>query len=572
MPDTRTDPIEEEIDYDREEVQSAKELVQVFTKTAKTLKIYLPNNPIHKKFINDLFEKLESHLLEYGALRLRIKQFELLCSGQQIYENLNRLESLSFKLFIDGMRELSFHPGLEKEEMITLLKILGQDERDEVDGEPPVDEDDDIVTLLWEKHLTHIEYIVADDFRGDIDNTKEMQPERPKPQQLNAIYNQEAKVDPTKLSPKGVEIPSLHIFKLTDEEVRSIKRELRWEEEIDIVNELEGMLFDILRIETDSERFVEVLEIIDNIFEELVFKGDFIHTRKILEFFWEMLDTEKALDPTLQRLVNKAFAQAGNPERITSLDEVLNRSSSDVLDQFLPFMVLFQKEVIPSVIELLSKVKGMKTRRVLCDVLAEIGQMDIDVIIKQLDVQGWFLLRNLIYVLGKIGDKRVIPHFSKFIDHEELKVRKEILHVLDAMEYPEAADLLIQFIADPDLSNRVYVIKSLVKKKVAEGLPILIDLIEDVEFENKAFFEKKEIFNGLAKLGGEAVVPEIEKYLKVRWHLFKNIKVDERGVCAAAALQRIGSPTAIDALRVGSQSRNKAVREACQKSLDLLSQ
>lgn len=570
MSDTGTDPLEEEIDYDKEEVQSAKKVVQVLTKTTKTLKIYLPNNPIHKKFINDLFEELETHLSGFGPLRLRIKKFELFCSGQAVYENENRLESLAFKLYIDGMRELSFHPGLEKEEMITLLKLLGQEDLDEEEGEPPVDEDDDIVTLLWEKNLTHIQYVVADDFRGDMETMKEMQPQEPKPQQLSAIYNQEAKLDPATLAAKSVDIPSLHIFKLTDEEVRSIKRDLRWEEEIDIVNELEGMLFDILRIETDPGRFVEVLEIIDNIFEELLFKGDFVHARKILEFYWEMLDTEKALDPSLQDLVKKAFAQAGNPKRVTSLGEVLNRLSSDELDHFLPFMVLFQKEVIPSAIVLLNTVKGMKTRRVLCDVLGEMGKMDVDVIIDHLEGQSWFLLRNLIYVLGKIGDKSVIPHLSKYINHEELKVRKEVLHVLDMMQGSEAADLLIQFIADSDLSNRVYVIKSLVKKKVTEGLPILLGLIEDHEFENKAFFEKKEIFNGIAKLGGEDVVPEMEQYLKVRWHLFKNIKVDERGVCASLALQSIGSPTAIDALREGSQSRNKAVREACQKSLAFL--
>ncbi len=578
MLESKKDSVEEEDDFDKAEVQSAKEVAQFLTKTSKTLKIYLANNPIHQKFINGLFEKFESHLESYGPLRFRIKQFEMLCSGQPVYENMNRLESIAFRLFVDGLREISFHPGLEKEELIAFLKILGRQEEEEdeteEEKETPV-ADDDIVTLLWEKHLTHIGYIVADDLRGEqeaLEQSKEMNPTPPNPEQLKAVFQQEAMADPAKLSPKGVEIPALHIFKLTEDEVNSIKRELRWEEEIDIVNELEGMLFDILRIETEPDRFIEVLEIIDHIFEELIFSGDFVHARKVLEFYWEMMDPEKGRDPQLLDLVKKALLQAGNPKRMTALDAVLNRLSSEQLDDFLPFMVLFRKEVIPSVIELLTVVEGMKTRRVLCDILVELGQMDVESIIARLDDNRWFVLRNLIYVLGKIGDVRVIASFSQFIHHEEIKVRKEVLHVLDAMKHPDATVMLIDFISDPDLSNRVYAIKSLVKKKAVDGLPSLFELIASKDFEEKALYEKKEIFNAVAKLGGDQVIPTLQKHLEVKWSLFKNIQADERAICAALALQRIGSPLAIDALQKGSRIRNKTVREACQKSLALLGQ
>ncbi len=575
MLDSGRDAIEKEADYDKAEVLSAKEVVQLLTKTAKTLKIYLPNNPIHQKFINNLFEKLETHLQDFGPLRFRVRQFELHCSGQPVYENMNRLESIAFRLFVDGLRELSFHPGLEKDELITFLKILGRESSEE-EGEEVSESaavDDDIVTLLWEKHLTHIEYIVLDDLRGDqdaIDQSKEMNPPPPKPQQLNAVYQQEAMSDPAKLLKKGVEMPSLHTFKLTEEEVSSIKRELRWEEEIDIVTELEGMLFDILRIETEPGRFVEVLEIIDHIFEELIFKGDFVHARKVLEFYWEMLNPEKGHAEDLISLVKEELRQAGNPKRILALHEVLNRLSSEQLDEFLPFMVLFQKEVIPSVIELLTVVEGMKTRRVLCEILVELGQMDIEPIMSRLNDKRWFVLRNLIYVLGKIGDVRVIASLSKFVHHEEIKVRKEVLHVLDTMMEDDATEMLMEFISDPDLSNRVYAIKSLVKKKAVNGLPFLFNLIATNAFEEKALYEKKEIFSAIAKLGGDDAIPEISKHLEVQWSLFKNIQADERAICAVMALQRIGSPSAVDALRKGNQSRSKTVREACRKSLELL--
>jgi len=569
MLDIAKEIFEDEADYDKEEVKSAKEVVQHLTKTAKTLRIYLSNNPIHQKFIKGLYEKFSSHVEDYGPLRLRIKQFELLCSGQAVYENLNRLESLAFRLFIDGLREVSFHPGIEEKELIDFLQIIGKEAESDATSDP----DDDIVTLIWERNFAHIQYILVDDLKGDIEAqevSREMHREAPSPQKLQAVYKQEAAVSPAGLTPKGVEIPSLHIFKLTEEEINSVKRELRWEEEIDIVNELEGMLFDIVRIEKNLNLFSEVLGIIDDILGQLMFRGDFAHARKILEFYWEMLEPSKELPPAHLEALQKALVKAGNLERIVKLEPVLNGLSSEALEDFLPFMVLFQKEVIPAAIELLALVQTMKVRRVLCDTLEELARDNIDSLIKKVDDERWYLVRNLIYIIGKIGGDRAIETLARFIRHPELKVRKEVLHVLDAMDHPRSPQLLIGFISDSDLSNRVYSMKSLAKKQVEEGLRPLLELIDSKAFEDKALYEKKEIFSAAAKLGGDSVIPSLQEYLNIRWSLFRNIQAEERGLCAALALQRIASKKAIEVLREFQSSKNKVIREACLKALSLL--
>ncbi len=553
-------------DYDPEEVASAKEVLQSLTKTTKTLKIYLPNNPIHQKFINQLFENIQSHLETFGILRLRIKRFELYHSGQSIYENSDRFESIAFQLFVDGLRELSFHPGLDPDEMIDFLNVLGREEESE-------GEDDDLVTLLWERHFSHIQYVVVDDLQGELEEMeqcKEMQAKPPTPQQLKEVYQQEAEVAPSALAPKGIEIPSLHIFKLKEEEIEAIKRELRWEAEIDIVGELEGMLFDIIRIERAPDLFSEVLDIIDNILEQLMLKGDFGYAEKILAFYQEMLGPSITLEPELVALVQKVLVRAGDPERMLKIVPVLNKLSSEQIDEFVSCMVLFNQEVSSSLIELLALVDTMKARRALCDVLVEFGKKDFDSIVSKLKDERWFLLRNLIYILGKIGDTRAIEYLPQFIGHEELKVRKEVLHVLDAMEDPRAQALLVDFLPDPDLSNRVYAIKSLAKKGIKSGLPLLMEMIISKEFDEKPLYEKKEIFAAAAQLGGDEVVQELQNYLKKGWSLIRKVQVDERGICAASALQRIGSEKAVAALLYGSDSKNKVIREACQKSLSIL--
>lgn len=550
---------------DKEEIKSAKELIQHLTKTTKTLKIYLANNPIHQKFIAELLQRFDRHLTAFGPLRLRVKQFELQCSGQAVYENINRLESLSFHLFIDGIREISFLPGLEKEEIVTFLEALGRE------GEI----DDDSVTVFWEKHFAHIQYVVVEDLKGDtkgVESCREMQTVAPTTDQLQEVYNNEGSFADNRGidAPKGIELPSLHIFRLTEDEIKKIKWEVQGEEDLDLVAQLQGILFDIIRIERDPGLFAEVLGILDNVLENLIMQGDFIHSRKILEFLWEMADPAKNLPQPLLDHLETALLQAGDSKRILALGTILNDIDPNRFPEFFSLMILFKKNVIAPMVELLAGVEKFRSRRVLCDVLVEIGKMDLDALVSKLSDERWYLVRNVVYILGKIGDAKVVERFSRFVQHKELKVRKEVLHALDAMEDPRAWRLLVQFIADPDLSNRIFAIKSLAKKGVKEAVDPLLGSLSAREFDTKDLYEKKEIFEAIGRIGSDKVVPQMKKYLKPRWSFFKNVKSEEMGLCAVVALQRVGSPAAIEALREGRGAGNKSVREACNKALDVL--
>ncbi|MBI3805737.1 MAG: HEAT repeat domain-containing protein [Nitrospirae bacterium] len=568
--DTRMadEEIDDEGALDKEELKSVKEIIQSLTKTSKTVQIYLPNNQIHQKFISELFDRLSQHLSTFGMLRLRIKQFELLWAGQPVYENANRLESLAFKLFIDGLRELSFHPGIEKEEVILFLEVIGNRGGEET-------KDDDVVTLLWERHLVHIKYLVVDDLQGDFqaEECKEMQTVAPSPDRLKEVFIQEAApVSPRMVlsAPKGVEIPSLHIFRLTEEEIRKIKGEVQEEEDLDVVAELEGILFDILRIERDPVLFAEILGIIDQIFEGLLIKGDFRHAQTILEFFEEMRDPSKGLSPVLIEQIEKAKIEAVSSKKVMTLEGMLDECEPERLEAFYSFLLLFDPQAVPPLVELLGTLNKMKPRRVLCEALIKIGAGQVDFLISKLEDDRWYLVRNLIYILGKIGDRRVLKSFPRLIHHKDAKIRKELLHVLETIEDPKTTDLLLKMVADPELSNRLFAVRALAKRKARPALEPLIGMLSSKEFEVKELQEKKEIFDAVARIGGDEVVPRVQRFLKTGWSLFKNAHVEEMGLCAASALQRIGTPPAVEALREGSVSKSKVIRDACIKSLGLL--
>ena len=140
----------------KEELTMAADVILSMVKTSKGLKMYLPNNPLVARFIEELTGKMGRHLALYGDFKLDIDQFELRYRGKAIYENRVPKESIAFKMYFDGIRYLIFSEGIEEHELCDFLDIIGKDR--------PGDIDDDIVTLLWEKNLPHLTYILAEDF------------------------------------------------------------------------------------------------------------------------------------------------------------------------------------------------------------------------------------------------------------------------------------------------------------------------------------------------------------------------------------------------------------------------
>ena len=556
--------------YDQEEVASAKQVVQQLVRTCKTFKIYLPNNPIHQKFLDELSEKMAGHLQAFGPLRLRVRQFELLCSGQPVYEDLDRRGRIALWLSLDGIWEISFLPGVQKEELVGFLEVIG--------GAGGGQVDDDIVTLLWGKSLTHIKHSVVEELKGDAGQgeCKEMRAGPVSPQQLQEVFSKEvhskeAASDHTAFgTTKTVAVPSLHAFKLSDDELERVKEEVHREDNLDMVAELEGILFDILRIERDPELFSEILAMVDSILESLLLRGDFRHARKLLEFHREMLEPATNLPEPLRAQLQNALRQAGNPKRISQLQSILDSAKDETLDDFSSLMSLLGRGVVSPLVDLLGNLEKIKARRFLCDVLVRIGREDVDNITSRLNDHRWYLVRNLIYILGNIGDKRVIKDLARFARHDSFQVRRAVFHALNGMGDPEADQLLLQFVSDSDYSNRMSAIKSLGKKKVRGALALLLKMLDSKDFQTKQLGEKKEIIEAIGSTGGESVVPKLRKLLQVNWSLFKDVKAEETACCAAEALQKIGSLSASAALREGSRSKNKTIREACDKALEAL--
>ena len=140
------------------ELVSVKRALALLDKTAKSRRTYGTANPVAQKFFQELFEGLTAHLATYSKLAFLVQRSELHFNGNIVYrsEQDSSNESVAFKLYADGIRELVFLEGLAAEDLSFFLDSLWGN----LDSE---EDDDDIVTRLWSKNLATMTMVTAEE-------------------------------------------------------------------------------------------------------------------------------------------------------------------------------------------------------------------------------------------------------------------------------------------------------------------------------------------------------------------------------------------------------------------------
>jgi hypothetical protein len=141
------------------ELASVKQVLKLLDKAAKNARTFGQPNPVAQRFFQQFYEALSGHLLAYSSISLLVQRSELFFRNEVVYGDATdaSTENLAFRLYADGIRELTLHEGLAEEDVAFFLDVLW------VGADPSGIDDDDIVTRLWDKGLPTITVVTADD-------------------------------------------------------------------------------------------------------------------------------------------------------------------------------------------------------------------------------------------------------------------------------------------------------------------------------------------------------------------------------------------------------------------------
>ncbi len=530
-----------------EETKTVRDIVQAILKAKKTIRMYPENNPVYLKTIDDVYARFREFLDYRDQLTLRIKQYEILYDSSPVYSNPEKEDNLALFFFKDGLRELTFLKGLYKAEVEEFLKIIALDfDREAID--------DDIVTLLWERDFQNIKYVADEEFLTEDENYQEKATEDVKNKIATTDEIMKAYTDA--FLAEGIN--GVSIVNLTDKDLQALVQEMEEAQDGKIEKVSDILLEMFNHIENQSE-LEDIYLFMRNTMTYSLEQGDlsaFIHILRGLKAMTENKDLPDGIKKTIHLLLSYINSE-DLVNRVGEIFDSIAEIEEDILDEYTGML---DKSAITPMISVLGRLKSIHGRKRIITILVDLGRKDIQTLAKGLYDSRWYVVRNILYILRQIGDKRAIEYLVDTIRHPDNRVRREAIKAIGELKNPLGLQILKDCLNDYDSSIRKTAVKALSNFASETAKRIIMEKISEMEFLNRDFDEKKEFYEALSKWQDDDIREFLMRVLKKRV-LFKRSRHDENRACAAYCLGFVGNKADLLVLEKLRKSKNNLIRE-----------
>lgn len=528
-----------------------RDIIRTIIKTVKTFNVYPKDNPMYRKFATEIFEKFDAFFESGDELKIDIEQYSLLYKENEVYRSEEKTDNLAMLLFSDGIRQITFYKGITSDEISDFIDIL------RLAPKSDISDTDDIVTLLWEKNIKNMGYTAVEDTVDDDLVVEEALLRN----DIDQDISEKPSVDTGALfaAPANVFSIETKVEQLTESELAALKKELSDIDEESLLSSAVGLFFGLLRDQQDTEAFPEIVQNIGRIMDIRMQKKDLRGAIQMLEGlkgFLAVYDT-----PSQRAMLEQVISSAGSIENL----KVLFGMSQDPAE-IRQYMHLLGTQSLTQMIEVLRELNDRKQRRLLCEILAEIGKQDIEVLAKALNDELWYVVRNVVMILGMTKEPGAVKHLEKVLKHADVRVRRETVRALEGISNNETKDLFIAALEDGDVTVRIAALKVLRRLKAPGLYELLTRNISRDELRKKPFAEKRELLETIAVVGGEEAFPLLSELFKKKGFIEKE-EITEIRASAAYGLGLLKSKEAILMLENETNSKKSLLRESCIKAL-----
>lgn len=550
----------------RPELRTVIDFLRALGKAVKAARMYPANNPIYARFQNDLFERLNVVFTEFTGLRLVVGQHRLFFQGEVVYENSDSEDSLARLFFRDGVRELSFHLGLEREEMGRFLDMARR--------AATRDSSEDLVTQLWDHALPHVTYIAIDDmldqglssdpvppeFGSDFMNYVDFEIDFTELEEDSDVSRDEVMQQAGELHRQLMEGGDRSILAISETEEALLRPEVEAEDENSLVTRVLNTFFDVLEQDADPAARGVIFAVLDKALVSLVAQQQWRTASLILTMARDLARRRPDLSAMHEQALEAIFQTSMDDARMEALIESLNRPIAAAVKTEEGYLAALPDIAIPALCRVLGQVDSRRGRMLVVNALVRIGQGNIEMFYPYLRDERWYVVRNILLILGRMRALGAVKQIKPLVMHEDLNVRREALTALSQIGEGEALDALLALLRDSDPRMRMSAARSLARLGRAAVNPLL-GIVLGRDFEERSLEEKRGFFEALGRTNAPDLLPYLRMLLS-RKPLFRKKEAEEMRVCAVEALSRMRGNDVRVLLEQAAQDPSSVVRAA----------
>jgi HEAT repeat protein len=536
------------------------DLLKSFVKAFRATQMYLPNNPMHARSIDAVRDAFKALWQQTDELVLQVIETRLEWEGRVVLDEGERTsDNVAWLLYKDGIRELTILEGFEADELSIFFGLLQRVRK-------ASDDDDDLLTLMWEREFATLQYRYVDLTQESGPGVESMERQEQKEKILSPAQA-EAGLESTKTSIATMDDFDSTLYFLDDREVEYLQQEIKREFSTDLRPAVIASLLDTFENQKDPTVREEICGLLDYFLLILLSTAQYRNAAYLLREAGVTANrAPEILEPQKQRLLQLNELMS-DPKPLGQLLQALEdsplRAPQHELDEL--FGIL-QPRALETILSWIGKSTNPQLKMLLEGAATRLAGSNSQELIRLIGSEDEAVVLEAIRRAAALKSPAAVPALGKMLTVGETHLRVAAVTALADIGSPGALQMLERALADEDREVRIVAVKTLGAKNARAALPKIESAIKGKDLRDSNLGEKMAYFEAYGLLCGDAGVALLDGILNAKGFMGKKDDSELRA-CAAMALGKINTPKASDALRKAASEKDVMVRNAVSKAI-----
>jgi len=179
-------------------------------------------------------------------------------------------------------------------------------------------------------------------------------------------------------------------------------------------------------------------------------------------------------------------------------------------------LVALEERSVGPLLQALAEEEDLLVRKAIVEIVTRIGRIAVPMVLENLTDTRWYMVRNMITILGTLGMPDLAPHVAATLSHPDLRVKKEAIKALSRIPHPSAVTALCDLCFFPEETVALTATGALSLKKETEAVVALYRRAAAKRILFPNYRLAHEAIDSLRAIGTDESVTALEEILALR--------------------------------------------------------
>jgi HEAT repeat protein len=493
-------------------------------KGLKGVAFYPPGHPSLVQLLARIVSLFEAIPLPEGGIEVSVAKGGLSYRGVPVPSPNRSLIDFNRDLYLRRVSKLIFLPGLGPGELSSFLSVVGRDPQQILD-------DGGLEKVLPRENVAHV-WINRVDYASMTELLKKEQGETEKPEEVQA----KSLLDSVFAEPDKAENPSIEA------------------------------LLDKLSRESSPSAYRNLVAALAKAFAEEKPGQRLEYLTRAFSIFLRHFEQPPGGSSEIGEVAERSIREMSSDEMVAHYIAALRSKGRGDRSEAEKILVLFRERSVRPLLDALGDETDLLVRKSFVEILTRIGRPAVPVILENLNDSQWFVVRNMLTILGSMGMPELAPQVAAALANPDVRVKREAIKALARLDHPTSVAVLGDLFFDADESVALAAVAAMASKRNPEAVLTLYRRAVKKELFYPNYRFAQEAIDALRTIGTDEAVAALGEIIRLGV-IWQTRRFRETKLHALQAVGKVGTARAREKLREFLTDEDEALRAESKRLL-----